>query len=134
MFYDKQPKYVSNLPVIILAFTMGLFLIYQICVQSSDSKKLDAVIAERTKIIQDAQQYNQVTSSILKDVLALAESGNKNAIQIIASLKQAGLNFQSTTSKTETNSNTAPSSTPNTDIKTNADVMATDAINEQKAD
>ena len=131
MFYDKQPTYTSSLPTIILALTLIAFFIYQACLQVSDAQKLDVVLAERTKIIQDSPQYSQVLASILKDVQALAASGNKNAGLVIHALKQDGLNFQSSTPKT----NTAPA--PNnaaTDIKANAAAMAADAVTEQPAE
>ncbi|MCL2473611.1 MAG: hypothetical protein FWF23_01715 [Alphaproteobacteria bacterium] len=101
MFYDKQQKYVSNLPVIILASAVSLFFMYQICVQLSDARRLDAAIAEHARVIQNAEKYREVTSSILKDVLALSESGNKNAKLVILSLKQEGLNFHTSAPKAD---------------------------------
>ena len=102
MFSDKRTNYSCYLPLILLSFTFVMFLLFQACLQMQDTKRLNSAIEERTKMVKESEEYRQITSSILRDLIALSANGNKNAESVISILKQEGLNFQTAQSPSVT--------------------------------
>lgn len=94
MFCEKDTTTQSQLPVLILSFTLAVFLGVQTYLLASDRAVIKDSYERQSQILSQIEKTKNQTNALIKGVIDLSKADNKNAVAIIDNLKKAGITFQ----------------------------------------
>jgi len=94
MFNENYTPAKLLLPVMLLSFAMAGFLVFQTTLLLSDRANMVTAYTEQAKTLEQVEKVRTQVSALIKGVMDLSQKGNRNAKNIVADLKKAGINFQ----------------------------------------
>ena len=80
------------LPVIMISVVVFLFLAFQTVILSQDRSNFDTAITQQQPTIEQVQKVKAQLDALALGMLKLSQLGDKDAMNIIAQLKKAGVN------------------------------------------
>jgi hypothetical protein len=96
MANDKVSASNVLLPVLLLSTAVLGFFAFQTTLLVSDHKSLLQTFTEQQKALEQVAKLKTQVNSLAVGTLKLAEKGDKDAANIIAQLKKAGVNVEDT--------------------------------------
>ena len=96
------------LPVIMVSVVVFLFLAFQTVILSQDRVNFDTAITQQQPMIEQVQKVKSQLDALALGTLKLSQLGDKDAINIIAELKKAGVNVGDPSSSTPNASAAGP--------------------------
>lgn len=97
-----EPPLSPFLPLLLMAMAVTATLAFQCYVLMTERESLTATAEKQNEPIEQAQRIRTQFQNVLGGAAKLAQEGNQNAVELIAELRERGINVRLTDGGLET--------------------------------